>query len=57
MTEDLYQEVLLEAAENPHNRGTLSNATHEFAGYNASCGDKIQVQLVLDASQKIVDIA
>ncbi|NCN51206.1 MAG: iron-sulfur cluster assembly scaffold protein [Candidatus Pacebacteria bacterium] len=57
MTEDLYQEVLLEAAENPQNFGTLSNFTHEFDGFNASCGDKIHVQLQVDVAGTISDIA
>ena len=57
MTEDLYQEVLLEAAENPQNFGTLTTHTHEFDGFNASCGDKIHVQLQVDATGTTANIA
>ncbi len=57
MTEDLYQEVLLEAAENPQNYGTLTDPDFEFQGYNASCGDKITVQLKLDSEEKVTEIA
>lgn len=57
MPEDLYQEVLLETAENPQNFGTLPEHTHMHDGYNASCGDKITVQLLVDNAGVITDIA
>lgn len=57
MPEDLYQEVLLETAENPQNFGSLAEHTHSYDGYNASCGDKITVQLLVDNAGVITDIA
>lgn len=57
MTEDLYQEVLLEAAEHPQNFGTLSDHTHVFDGYNASCGDKVTVQLKVSEEGAVTGIA
>lgn len=55
--EDLYQEVLLEAAENPQNFGTLEDPTHEHNGFNASCGDKVHVQLKVDDTGAISEVA
>ena len=55
--EDLYQEVLLEAAENPQNFGELETYDTEWNGFNASCGDKISVQIQLSGDGTIADIA
>ena len=55
--EDLYQEVLLAAAENPQNFGELAEPTHEHDGFNASCGDKVHVQLKLNDTGAIKEIA
>jgi nitrogen fixation NifU-like protein len=43
--EELYQEVILEHSRNPRNFGPLENADRTAVGYNASCGDDIQVHL------------
>lgn len=55
--DDLYQEVLLEAAENPKNFGTLAKPTHQFDGFNASCGDKVTVHLQVSPEGTITAIA
>lgn len=45
---DLYQEIVLEHAEHPHNFGALSGATHTVKDANASCGDLIELQLNIE---------
>lgn len=45
---DLYQEIVLEHAEHPHNFGLLNNATHTVKDANASCGDLIELQLKIE---------
>jgi len=44
---DLYQEIVLEHAEHPHNFGALANATHTVKDANASCGDLVELQLIV----------
>jgi len=55
---DLYQQLILEAAENPQNVGQLTNANFLGAESNASCGDDIQVWLTVDESTGVIsDVA
>ncbi len=45
--DDLYQEIILDHARSPHNKGVLKDATHTIKGSNASCGDSVQMQFVV----------
>lgn len=56
LVEDLYQEVLLEEAEDPKNKGVLPNAQIVLPLRNASCGDMVTVYLSLDSENKIAQI-
>ncbi len=47
MSDSLYQEIVLEHAEHPHNFGALANATHTVKDANASCGDLVELQLII----------
>ncbi|QQY08816.1 MAG: SUF system NifU family Fe-S cluster assembly protein [Candidatus Xiphinematobacter sp.] len=47
MDTEIYQEVILQHSRRPRNFGYLEMATHGASGQNASCGDSIQIQLVL----------
>lgn len=42
---DLYRELILEAAAHPQNVGELAHPTHEHTETNASCGDVVSVQI------------
>lgn len=54
---DLYREIILDEAKNPRNQGTIKQADAVISEFNASCGDKVEVYLKLDASkQKIADL-
>jgi nitrogen fixation NifU-like protein len=45
MTTGLYEEVVLEHARRPRNRGRLAAATHGAAADNPLCGDTIHLDL------------
>ncbi|PWU07395.1 MAG: SUF system NifU family Fe-S cluster assembly protein [Verrucomicrobia bacterium] len=48
MDTELYQEVILQNSKRPKNFGPLEGATHSAEGRNASCGDELQVQLIVN---------
>jgi nitrogen fixation NifU-like protein len=45
MTGGLYEDLVLEHAKRPRNRGRLAAATHGASADNALCGDSIRVEL------------
>ena len=47
MSDDLYREEILEHYKHPHNFGELSKATVTVREANASCGDLIELQLLV----------
>jgi len=46
--DDLYQEIILDHAQNPRNFGTLDHPTITIKEANASCGDMIEMQLFVE---------
>ena len=40
---ELYQEMIVDHGKRPRNAGRLANASHQHAGYNPLCGDKLTV--------------
>lgn len=44
---DIYQEAILDHYRNPRNHGTLDHPTHHGLGINASCGDKLQMDIMV----------
>jgi nitrogen fixation NifU-like protein len=44
---DLYQAIILDHYRNPRNHGTLEHPTHQAAGINASCGDKLHMDITV----------
>ena len=45
--EEIYREIVLEHSRKPRNKGVLEHATLKQKGVNASCGDEIELQLLL----------
>lgn len=45
---DLYQEVLLDHAKAPRNRGSVEAETHRAEGHNPLCGDCVTVSLRIE---------
>ncbi len=57
MTDNLYQEVILEEFAHPQHFGELEDADAVVPGINASCGDSLQIYLKLDPTkQKITQL-
>ena len=43
----IYQDIILDHYRNPRNHGTLECYTHQAKGLNASCGDKLQMDILV----------
>ena len=43
----IYQDSILDRYRNPHHRGTLVKATHRGTAHNPTCGDKIQMDIIV----------
>lgn len=50
---DLYSEIILDHFKNPRNKGRLKNPTLTAKEENPLCGDKIQIDILLDKNNKI----
>ena len=53
MGEDLYQEVILDHAKRPRNKGCSCDASHCAQGYNPLCGDEVEVSVRVDDDGKV----
>jgi nitrogen fixation NifU-like protein len=53
---ELYQDVILDHSKHPRHFGPLPEATHHAEGHNPLCGDRVKINLILDANDKIADI-
>lgn len=56
MNEDLYQENILDHYKHPHNAGRLEGATLSARELNPSCGDVIELFMVLDDCDRVKDV-
>jgi nitrogen fixation NifU-like protein len=54
---ELYQDVILDHSRHPRHFGRLPQASHSGEGYNPLCGDRITLDLSLDADRRISDVA
>ena len=50
---NLYREVILDHAQHPHHKGPLAQATQQISLNNPTCGDVINLQIQLDAADRI----
>ncbi|GJM43987.1 MAG: iron-sulfur cluster assembly scaffold protein [Gemmatimonadota bacterium] len=53
---ELYQQVILDHHRKPRNFGPLTAPDRAAVGFNPLCGDRIQVQLMLDENDRITDV-
>jgi nitrogen fixation NifU-like protein len=44
---DLFTEIILDHYQHPHNHGVVTNPTQSSRGYNESCGDDIEITLLV----------
>jgi nitrogen fixation NifU-like protein len=56
ISDELYQQVILDHNKNPRNYGKLENPTHSALGHNPLCGDRIEVNLSIDPQGVIQEI-
>ena len=52
---ELYRELILDHARSPRHFGRLDHATHEAAGINPLCGDKLRLYVQVGADDEIAD--
>lgn len=57
MTDELYQELILDHNRHARNHHALTDATHTAEGYNPLCGDHYQVHLRLNDQGVIEAVA
>ena len=50
---ELYQEIILDHAKNPRNKGKCEGYNHDAKAHNPLCGDKVHIFLNLDKEKNI----
>ena len=50
---ELYQEIILDHAKNPRNKGKCNDYNHEAKAHNPLCGDKVHIYLNLGEDKNI----
>src|SRR5882672_11594779 len=56
MDEELYREIILDHYRQPRNAGRIDAPTHQHKEHNPSCGDIIEMTLVVGDNEKIEDV-
>lgn len=56
MDEELYREIILDHYKHPRNAGKLDAPTHAHKEHNPSCGDIIDMTLLVGDEEKIEDV-
>ena len=54
---ELYQEIILDHAKNPRNKGKCEGYNHDAKAHNPLCGDKVHLFLKLDENKNVNDIS
>ena len=54
---ELYQEIILDHAKNPRNKGKCESFNHDAKAHNPLCGDKVHIYLKLDKNQNITGLS
>ena len=50
---ELYQEIILDHAKNPRNKGKCEGYNHDAKAHNPLCGDKVHIYLKLNEDKSI----
>ena len=50
---ELYQEIILDHAKNPRNKGKCDGYNHDAKAHNPLCGDKVHIYAKLDKDKNI----
>ena len=54
---ELYQEIILDHAKNPRNKGKCDGYNHNAKAHNPLCGDKVHIFLNMSEENKIKDLS
>ena len=54
---ELYQEIILDHAKNPRNKGKCEGYNHDAKAHNPLCGDKVHIFLKLEKDKNISDLS
>ena len=54
---ELYQEIILDHAKNPRNKGKCEGYNRDAKAHNPLCGDKVHIFLNLDKDNVVKDIS
>ena len=54
---ELYQEIILDHAKNPRNKGKCDGYNHDAKAHNPLCGDKVHIFLKLDQDKNIAELS
>ena len=54
---ELYQEIILDHAKNPRNKGICSEYNHDAKAHNPLCGDKVHIYLKLEKDKNISNLS
>ena len=54
---ELYQEIILDHAKNPRNRGKCDGYNSDAKAHNPLCGDKVHIYLQLDEDKNITGLS
>ena len=54
---ELYQEIILDHAKNPRNKGKCDGYNHDAKAHNPLCGDKVHIFLKLDKDKNILGLS
>ena len=57
VTDELYQQVILDYNKSPRNFRPMEDPTHQAKGLNPLCGDEYDIYLKVDAEGRIEDIS
>jgi nitrogen fixation NifU-like protein len=55
--DDMYREVILDHYKHPRNRGTLDPHDFSYEDENPLCGDKLRIDVRLDAGRRVREVA
>ncbi len=54
---ELYQEIILDHAKNPRNKGRCKGFNHDAEAHNPLCGDKVHIFLNLDNNKNLKELS
>ena len=53
---ELYQEIILDHAKNPRNKGKCEGYNRDAKAHNPLCGDKVHIFLKINDEKQVEDI-